>query len=97
MRRDVTSGGNNKSIKLIKHQIRRYEKASGQQVNDSKSFFITAPKTVSNRINRLRRVIGYMDNTFPFSYLGCPIYNGKKNLRYFDGMLAKIVKRLNGW
>ncbi|WMV49350.1 hypothetical protein MTR67_042735 [Solanum verrucosum] len=93
----IFSGGNNKSIKLIKHQIRRYEKASGQQVNDAKSFFITAPKTDSIRINRLRRVTGYMDNTFPFTYLGCPIYNGKKNLSYFDGMLAKIVKRLNGW
>ena len=40
---------------------------------------------------------GYMDKKFPFNYLGCPIYSAKKNLSYFDSMLAKFVKRLNGW
>lgn len=61
------------------------------------SFFVTAPNTSPHRINRMRRMTGYMDKKFPFNYLGCPIYSGKKNLSYFDSMLAKIVKRLNGW
>lgn len=81
--------------KSIKHQIKRYENASGQQVDDAKSFFVTAPETASVRINRLRTVTGYMDRDFPFTYLGCPIYSRKKNLSYFDSMLAKIVKKLN--
>lgn len=38
-----------------------------------------------------------MEKPFPFTYLGCPIYIGKKKICYFDDMLTKIVKRLNGW
>lgn len=61
------------------------------------SFFITSPNTAPHRINKMRRMTGYMDKSFPFTYLGCPIYRGKRNLSYFDGMLAKIIKRVNGW
>ncbi|XP_059277589.1 uncharacterized protein LOC132031658 [Lycium ferocissimum] len=93
----IFCGGNNKSIKLIMHQIRRYEKASGQKVNNNKSFFITAPNTSVYRINRMRNISGFIDKPFPFTYLGCPIYFGRKNATLFDGMLFKIVKRLNGW
>lgn len=41
----IFSGGNSRSIKLIKKTIRRYEKALGQKANDDKSFFISAPNT----------------------------------------------------
>ena len=34
----IFRGGNNNMIKLIKHQIRRYEKASGQKVNNDEIF-----------------------------------------------------------
>ncbi|KAM3360472.1 hypothetical protein P3S68_020184 [Capsicum galapagoense] len=54
----IFNGGNNKTIKLIKYQIRRYGKASGQKVNNNKSFFITAPNTAPQRINRMRRMTG---------------------------------------
>ncbi|XP_075102351.1 uncharacterized protein LOC142177466 [Nicotiana tabacum] len=92
----IFCGGNNKSIKLIKKQIRRYEKASGQKVNNDKSYFITSPNTSASRINRIRQASGFMDKKFPFNYLGCPIYHGRKNIVLFDEMLAKIVKRING-
>ncbi|XP_060210726.1 uncharacterized protein LOC132637688 [Lycium barbarum] len=93
----IFCGGNNKSIKLIKHQIQRYERASGYKINDNKSFFLTAPNTSAFRINRMRRMSGYMDKSFPFTYLGSPIYCGRKTYSLFNGMLANIVKRLNGW
>nr|XP_016485712.1 PREDICTED: uncharacterized mitochondrial protein AtMg00310-like [Nicotiana tabacum] len=37
-----------------------------------------------------------MDKPFPFSYLGCPIYFGRKTSNLFDGMLSKVIKKLNG-
>lgn len=40
---------------------------------------------------------GVMEKNFPFNYLDCPIYIGRKKLEYFDGMLTKVAKRLNGW
>nr|XP_009602895.1 uncharacterized protein LOC104097969 [Nicotiana tomentosiformis] len=92
----IFSGGNNASIKLIKKQIRRYEKASRQKVNNDKSFFITAPNTSPTRINKMRQASGFMEKN-PFYYLGCLIYYGRKTTTLFDGMLSKIVKELNGW
>ncbi|OIT39191.1 hypothetical protein A4A49_52057 [Nicotiana attenuata] len=80
-------------IKLID----KYEKASGQKVNNDKSLVITAPHTCANRINRSRNAIGFMDKPLPFIYLGCPIYNRRKTSILFDVMLSKIVKKLNGW
>lgn len=93
----IFTGGDNKSIKLIMSQIRRNEKASGQKVNNGKSFFVTAPNTSASRINRIRRASRFMDKWFPFNYLGYPIYHGRKKISLFDDMLAQIVKKLNDW
>nr|XP_016436823.1 PREDICTED: uncharacterized protein LOC107762942 [Nicotiana tabacum] len=93
----IFCGGNNMTLKLIKKVIDMYGKASGQKVNNDKSFFITAPHTCAARINRIRNATGYMDKSFPFTYLGCPIYFGRKTSNLFDGMLSKVVKKLNGW
>lgn len=79
----IFTGGNTKSIKLVMKQIKTYERASGQKVNADKSFFITPPKTRAGRINRMRKKTGFMDKQFPFAYLGCPIYVGRKKLCYF--------------
>ncbi|XP_075078004.1 uncharacterized protein LOC142164261 [Nicotiana tabacum] len=73
------------------------EKVSGQRINTNKSFFVVAPNTKASRINRIRNSTGFMDKNFPFTYLGCPIYVGRKRICYFDDMVAKIVKRLGRW
>lgn len=88
---------NNSSTNLIMDVIRKYEDSSGQKVNGDKSFFLTAPNTCANRINRIRNITIYMDKNFPFNYLGCPIYIGRKKIAYFDRLANKIVKKLNGW
>lgn len=93
----IFSGGKRKSIKLVLKQIQLYEESSGQQVNREKRFFLTSPKTSPSRINRMREVIGFMDHNFPFVYLGCPIYIGRKKIEYFDGLVSKIAKTLSGW
>nr|XP_033509671.1 uncharacterized protein LOC117274475 [Nicotiana tomentosiformis] len=82
-------------MKLVLKQIKSYERSSGQQVNRDKSFFLASPKTSPSRINRMREATGFMDHGFPFNYLGCPIYIGRKQIAYFDGLVSKIVKRLS--
>lgn len=93
----IFSNGNNRSIGLIIKQIRRYEQSSGQQVNNNKSYFLTAPKTAATRINRMRAYTKFMEKEFPFTYLGCPVYVGRKKIGYFDNMVSKVMQRLNGW
>lgn len=75
----IFSNGNNRSIGLIIKQIRRYEQSSGQQVNNNKSYFLTAPKTAATRINRMMACTEFIEKEFSFIYLGCPAYVGKKD------------------
>ncbi|XP_075086341.1 uncharacterized protein LOC142169044 [Nicotiana tabacum] len=93
----IFSSENTKSIKLIMKQIRNYECVFGRQVNMDKSFFLTDPKTCAYRINRIRAKTGLLDKSFPFNYLGCPIYIDRKKISYFDSMSTKVIKRLNVW
>ncbi|XP_075103911.1 uncharacterized protein LOC142178420 [Nicotiana tabacum] len=92
----IFSSGNTKSVNLIMKQIKNYEKASGQKVNDNKNFFLTSPRTSAFRINRLRCCTRFIEKSFPFTYLGCPLYIGRKRISYFDGMVTKVVKKLSG-
>ncbi|XP_070014883.1 uncharacterized protein LOC142174546 [Nicotiana tabacum] len=45
----------------------------------------------------MRNATGFLNKEFPFVYLGCPIFVGRKRIVYFDGLVSKISKRLNGW
>nr|XP_016435562.1 PREDICTED: uncharacterized protein LOC107761796 [Nicotiana tabacum] len=90
------SGGST-SIKLVMNVIDNYERSSGQLVNRDKNYLLIAPNTAATRINRIRKCTGFMDKNFPFTYLGCPLYVGRKKIDFFDNMISKIVKRLNGW
>ncbi|XP_075088349.1 uncharacterized protein LOC142170355 [Nicotiana tabacum] len=51
----IFCSGNSKSIKLVMKQIGNYEDSSDQLVNTDKSFFLTAPKIFSNKINKIRK------------------------------------------
>ncbi|XP_055835056.1 uncharacterized protein LOC129903519 [Solanum dulcamara] len=93
----IFSSENSRSLKLIMKQIHKYEKSSGQRVNDDKSFFLTSPKAGSYKINRISDITYFRNKDFPFTYLGYPIYIGRKKVEYFDNMLSKVVIRSNGW
>lgn len=91
----IFSSGISKSVKLIMTHINNYENMSGQKVNKDKSFFLTSPKTCAYKINRIRSCTGFLESNFPL--LTCPIYTSKKRIGYFDGMVTKVIKRLNSW
>ncbi|XP_016492209.2 uncharacterized protein LOC107811732 [Nicotiana tabacum] len=93
----IFTAGNTRSIKLVMKEVRKYEAISGQMVKQDKSFFLTDPKVSPSRINRIRTTTGFLNKEFPFTYLGCPIFVGRKRIVYFDGLVAKIVMKLNGW
>jgi len=76
----IFSSGRTKSIKLVMKQIKKYELSSGQKVNNEKNFFLIAPKASATKINRMRNSSGFMDMKFPCTYLGCPIYVGRKKI-----------------
>ncbi|XP_075103503.1 uncharacterized protein LOC142178076 [Nicotiana tabacum] len=90
-------GGKGRSIKLVMKQVRLQEKSSGQQVNQEKSFFCTASNTSISRIDRMIYNSSFKHKQFPFTYIGVPLYVGRKKLEFFNDLLTKITKRINGW
>ncbi|XP_059277915.1 uncharacterized protein LOC132032155 [Lycium ferocissimum] len=91
------TSGNRKSLKRIMRVLRTYEEASGQIVNKHKSSIILHPKASSRRTDRAARLTGMKKESFPFQYLGCPLYLGRKRISTFSGMIDKILARTRGW
>ncbi|XP_060188598.1 uncharacterized protein LOC132617573 [Lycium barbarum] len=85
------------SIKLIMKQLKLYQRASGQEINKDKTCFLTHSKTDRIYNRRIRRWTGYKQATFPFTYLGCPIYCGRKRISYFSDISKKIINKIAGW
>ncbi|KAG5615555.1 hypothetical protein H5410_015379 [Solanum commersonii] len=77
--------------------LRGYELVSGQKVNKDKSFFYLHEKTLLIMTIRLRKLTGLKPGNFPFIYLGCPVYYGRKHRRYYKGLIKKIVARIYSW
>ncbi|XP_060179779.1 uncharacterized protein LOC132609685 [Lycium barbarum] len=93
----IFCSGKQSSINLVMSHIEKYENASGQKINGEKSLFITDPKASAQRINKMRNCTGFMEKSFPFTYLGCSLYKGRKKLIYFENMAMKVANRLNSW
>lgn len=45
----------------------------------------------------IRRIIGIRQGIFPFTYLGYPIFYGRKNKGHFEDLIKKVMKRLHSW
>ncbi|XP_059310568.1 uncharacterized protein LOC132061909 [Lycium ferocissimum] len=78
-------------------QLSRYELISGQRINATKSCFITATHTDRETRKKIKKITGFSHKTFPFTYLGCPIFTGRKNICYFTEMTTKILKYTGAW
>lgn len=77
--------------------ISGYERVSGQMVNKDKSFFYVHEKSPLVISMRLIKLNGLNIGNFPFIYLGCPIFYGRKKSSFFKGLLNKISNRIGSW
>ncbi|XP_060195293.1 uncharacterized protein LOC132624546 [Lycium barbarum] len=91
------TSGDKVSIKLMMKQLYFYQKASGQEINTDKTFFLTHSKTDRLYNRKIKRWTGFKQSTFPFIYLGCPIYCGRKRIYYFSNISKKILNKIAGW
>lgn len=46
---------------------------------------------------RLRKLTGIRQGEFPFIYLGCPIFYGRKRCSYFVDIIKKVTRRISSW
>ncbi|XP_059285601.1 uncharacterized protein LOC132039072 [Lycium ferocissimum] len=103
----IFSSGDKNSLRMIMKKLRQYEDVSGQEINMEKSFFLTPTYTIEHnrrkrkRRRKRRRMIkrgtGFKHHHFPFKYLGCPIYHGRKKISYFSDIAKAVVNKIKGW
>ncbi|XP_060181348.1 uncharacterized protein LOC132610954 [Lycium barbarum] len=77
--------------------LRKYEKASGQLVNNDKSYYYIHHK-VSARVNsKIKRHTDMRNGSFTFTYLGCPVFYGRRKLIYYKDLIKKVMKSILSW
>ncbi|KAL3375027.1 hypothetical protein AABB24_006498 [Solanum stoloniferum] len=66
-------------------------------MNKGKSCFIMDKDISTKRINIVSRILQVKKEEFPITYLGCPLFIGKKKNEYFADMATKIIKKISSW
>lgn len=89
--------GHSGSIKKMIKILREYERISGQLINRDKSLFYLHEKTLIGMCLKIKRTIGIAQDSFPFTYLGCPILYGRKKKCFFEDLVKNVMKRLSLW
>nr|XP_027068031.1 uncharacterized protein LOC113693644 [Coffea arabica] len=84
-------------LSAIKGFLMEYEEASGQKVNVNKSSFFLPSGATSGQEQLVTRVLGFRRQSFPFIYLGAPIYKGRRRGFLFDDIISKMRARLGHW
>ncbi|WMV28797.1 hypothetical protein MTR67_022182 [Solanum verrucosum] len=87
------SGDRTSIIKMMRI-LRGYEKISGQLINKAKSAFYLHDETLLIVAIRLRKLSGIRQGNFPFIYLGCPVFYGRKNKTHFEDLVRKVARRV---
>lgn len=89
--------GERGSIIKIMRFLRDYEEVSSQLIKKYKSYFYLHEKIPLIFSIRLRKLTGIRQGDFPFTYLGCPVYYGRKCSIYFEDLIRKIARRIFSW
>ncbi|KAL0304188.1 UNVERIFIED_CONTAM: putative ribonuclease H protein [Sesamum radiatum] len=93
----IFTNSKERSLQKIMEFLKGYEEASGQLIHIAKSSFIVAPKTPLAVKRTIKRVTGFVLKSFPFNYLGAPIYVGRKKIEYFDRLVEGMATKIGGW
>jgi len=54
-------------------------------------------KTLQHRHRLISNILGIKVGSYPFIYLGVPIFKGKPLAIYFQGIADKIISQLSSW
>ncbi|XP_042023106.1 uncharacterized protein LOC121770442 [Salvia splendens] len=84
------------SIRRLRSCLEDYAEVSGQQIKLAKSsFYIT--EIHDEWAGSIHLEGGFTQGTFPFLYLGMPIYRGVKRTNMFMFLREKVASRISGW
>ncbi|XP_042003910.1 uncharacterized protein LOC121752872 [Salvia splendens] len=83
-------------LRRLRGCLDHYAEVSGQQINLDKSNFYIADAN-EGWTNTIQSEGGFSRGSFPFLYLGVPIYRGVKRTSMFLFLREKISARISGW
>ncbi|XP_042006110.1 uncharacterized protein LOC121754885 [Salvia splendens] len=84
------------AVERLAHCLDHYSAVSGQMVNRGKSHFFLHPRFES-WADTVAEVGGFQMGSFPFTYLGVPIYKGNLKADYLLDIRQKMVDRIHSW
>ncbi|XP_019241016.1 PREDICTED: uncharacterized protein LOC109221004 [Nicotiana attenuata] len=93
----IFSSSDATSLRLIMEILAGYEKASGQLINKSKSAIYLHHSAGEDVVDKVQRITGIAKNEFPFTYLGCPIFYARRRMNYYQGLITKVMDKLQDW
>lgn len=79
----IFSSSDATSLQLIMEVLTTYEAASGQLINRSKSAVYLHHFAGAQVVDKIQRITGIPKREFPFTYLGCPIFNLRRKMDYY--------------
>ncbi|XP_019244346.1 PREDICTED: uncharacterized protein LOC109224216 [Nicotiana attenuata] len=85
------------SLQLIMQVLSTYEAASGQLINKAKSAAYMHHLTNETVFSKVERVSGIRRQEFPFTYLGYPIFYARRKMEYYNGLINKVLDKLQSW
>ncbi|XP_059284799.1 uncharacterized protein LOC132038092 [Lycium ferocissimum] len=93
----IFCSGKTATLKLIMATLTQYELNSGQLINKEKSCFLVADDISTKRKNIILRNLNFQEKQFPITYLGCPLFFGRKKIQYFTEAATKIIQKVDSW
>ncbi|CAI9112467.1 OLC1v1012921C1 [Oldenlandia corymbosa var. corymbosa] len=93
----VFTRGLQSSMRELNAFFEEYEIASEQKINRGKSSFFVDGKCPSSWIESVNRCLGMQKGSFPFLYLGCRLYQGRKKTATFQFILDALDSKLSNW
>ncbi|XP_042038362.1 uncharacterized protein LOC121784263 [Salvia splendens] len=84
------------AVERLTHCLDHYFAVSGQMVNRGKSHFFLHPRFES-WADTVAEVGGFQMGSFPFTYLGVPIYKGNLKADFLLDIRQKMVDRIHSW
>ncbi|KAL0453719.1 UNVERIFIED_CONTAM: putative mitochondrial protein [Sesamum latifolium] len=91
------TGDKNAQIGPIRSILDIYAKASGQEVNFSKSSMVISGAVQQEEKRRLARLLGVQLVVSHDRYLGLPAAAGKSRKALFQNIRDRLFTRINGW
>ena len=89
--------GRRSSLNCAMSFLKSYQTTSGQKISLKKSCFFVSNKMAASRMKMIQEITGFTRGKLPFIYLGCPIFKGMSKQVYFEEVVKKISKKVEGW